>query len=143
VTAKLRDAASEGGIFGSALVAEGAVYFADGGGGMYCLDAETGKERWKVDSRASTFPDAHWLNILMASPIIADAKVVFGGGALEGQRRNLAHRHAVARSLAAAHQHSLIHCDVEPANILRENRVRRVKRTNFDLTDRQSCLSTR
>ncbi len=83
VTDKLRSVASNGGVFGSALVADGAVYFADAGGCMYCLDAETGKERWMVDSRASSFPDAHRLNIVMASPIMADGKVIFGGGALE------------------------------------------------------------
>jgi len=83
VTQKLRGAASDGGIFSSALVADGAVYFADIGGWMYCLDAETGRERWKVDSRAPTFPDAHRNNILMASPIIADGKVIFAGGTLE------------------------------------------------------------
>ncbi|HTU91575.1 MAG TPA: alpha/beta fold hydrolase, partial [Gemmataceae bacterium] len=83
VTEKLRGAATDGGIFSSALVVDGAVYFADIGGCMYCLDAETGKERWKVDSRSSTFPGAHWFNVLMASPILADGKVVFGGGTLE------------------------------------------------------------
>ena len=83
VTEKLRGAATGGGIFSSALVADGAVYFADNGGWMYCLDAETGKERWKVDSRAKTFPDAHFNNLLMASPVLADGKVVFSGGTLE------------------------------------------------------------
>ncbi len=83
VTDKLRTAASEGGIFSSALVADGAVYFADVGGWMYCLDARTGAERWKVDSRAATFPDAHANNLFMASPILADGKVIFGGGTLE------------------------------------------------------------
>jgi len=83
ITEKLRGAASEAGIFSSALVADGAVYFADLGGWMYCLDAATGAERWKVDSRAPTFPDAHWNNLFMASPIMADGKVVFGGGTLE------------------------------------------------------------
>ncbi len=83
VTDKLRGAASEGGIFSSALVADGAVYFADTGGWIYCLDAVSGKERWKVDTRARTFPDAHFNNLLMASPILADGKVVFGGGTLE------------------------------------------------------------
>ncbi len=83
ITEKLRGAASDGGIFSSALVADGAVYFADTAGWMYCLDAETGKERWKVDTRAKTFPDAHFNNLLMASPILADGKVVFGGGTLE------------------------------------------------------------
>ena len=83
MTEKLRAAASDGGIFCSALVAGDAVYFADTGGWIYCLDARTGAERWKVDSRAATFPGAHWNNLLMASPIMADGKVVFGGGTLE------------------------------------------------------------
>src|SRR5262245_28710819 len=83
VTDKLRSAASDAGIFSSALVADGAVYFADTGGWMYCLDAETGKERWKVTARAKEFPDSHWNNLLMASPVLADGKVVFGGGTLE------------------------------------------------------------
>lgn len=82
VTEKLR-AAGEGGIFSSALVADGAVYFADTGGWMYCLDARTGKERWKVDSRAKSFPGAHFNNLLMASPVLAGGKVVFAGGTLE------------------------------------------------------------
>lgn len=79
---KLRSAA-EGGIFGSALVADGAVYFADTGGMIYCLDAKNGAERWKVDCRASSFPNAHWNNLLMASPIMADGKIIFAGGTLE------------------------------------------------------------
>lgn len=83
VTDKLRTAVSDAGIFCSALVADGAVYFADTGGWVYCLDTETGKERWKVDTRAKEFPDSHWNNLLMASPILADGKVVFGGGTLE------------------------------------------------------------
>jgi outer membrane protein assembly factor BamB len=83
VTDKLRAAASDAGIFSSALVADGAVYFADTGGWMYCLDAATGAERWKVDTRAATFPAAHINNLLMASPIIAAGKIVFGGGTLE------------------------------------------------------------
>ncbi len=57
VTEKLRAAASGAGIFSSALVADGAVYFADTAGWICCLDARTGDERWKVDTRrASTFP---------------------------------------------------------------------------------------
>jgi outer membrane protein assembly factor BamB/dienelactone hydrolase len=82
ITAKLKEV-SEGGIFSSALVADGAVYFADTGGWMYCLDAATGAQRWKVDSRASDFPGSHFNNLFMASPILADGKVVFGGGTLE------------------------------------------------------------
>ncbi len=83
ITEKLRGAVSEAGIFCSALVTGDAVYFSDTGGWIYCLDAATGAERWKVDSRGPSFPGAHWNNILMASPIMADGKVVFGGGTLE------------------------------------------------------------
>jgi outer membrane protein assembly factor BamB len=83
VTEKLRGAASEAGIFCSALVADGAVYFADLGGWVYCLDARTGAERWKVNSRAPEFPGAHFNNLFFASPVLADGKVVFGGGTLE------------------------------------------------------------
>ncbi len=83
VTEKLRVAGSDGGIFASALVTDDSVYFADTVGWIYCLDTQTGAERWKVDTRASTFPDAHWNNLLMASPILADGKIIFGGGTLE------------------------------------------------------------
>lgn len=83
ITAKLRSAASNGGIFCSALVDDGAVYFSDTGGWMVCLDAATGSERWKVDSRDSSFLGSHWNNTLMGSPIKADGKVVFTGGTLE------------------------------------------------------------
>ena len=83
VSEKLRGAASVAGIYSSALVAGGAVYFADTGGWIYCLDARDGTERWKVDTRAPGFPGAHFNNMLMASPVLADGKVVFGGGTLE------------------------------------------------------------
>jgi outer membrane protein assembly factor BamB len=83
ITEKLRSAASEAGIFGSALVAGGAVYFGDTGGWMYCLDAASGAELWKVNSRDPAFPGAHWFNVLMASPVMADGKVIFAGGTLE------------------------------------------------------------
>jgi outer membrane protein assembly factor BamB len=80
---KLRRAAQGRGILSSALVAGGAVYFGDNGGWIYCLDAEEGVELWKIDTRDPAFPDAHWNNLLMASPILADGKVIFGGGTLE------------------------------------------------------------
>ncbi len=83
VSEKLRGAAAIAGIYSSALVAGGAVYFADTGGWMYGLDARDGTERWKVDTRAPGFPGAHFNNILMASPVLADGKVIFGGGTLE------------------------------------------------------------
>jgi len=83
VSDKLRGAASEAGIFSSPLVHDGAVYFADTGGWIYSLTATDGAERWRVNTRGARFPDPHWNNLLMASPIFADGKVVFGGGTLE------------------------------------------------------------
>ncbi len=70
ITDKLRGAASDAGIFASALVTDDSVYFADTGGTMYCLDRDSGEERWKLDSRSDSFPDSHWNNVLMASPIM-------------------------------------------------------------------------
>jgi polyvinyl alcohol dehydrogenase (cytochrome) len=83
ISEKLRGAASVAGIYSSALVADGAVFFADTGGWMYCLDARDGSERWKINSRAPEFPDAHFNNMFMGSPVLADGKVVFPGGTLE------------------------------------------------------------
>jgi len=71
------------GIYGSALVTEDAVYFGTLAGFVYALDRDTGKEKWRVDMRAKTFPGAHELNGTFASPILADGKIVIAGGALE------------------------------------------------------------
>lgn len=71
------------GIYGSALVTDDAVYFGDLAGVLYALDRRTGKEKWTVDTRAKTFPDAHPLNGTFASPLLADGKIVFAGGAFE------------------------------------------------------------
>lgn len=71
------------GILGSALVTEDSVFFGDIGGRLYALDRQTGAERWKIDSRRKPFLGAHPLNALFASPILADGKVIVGGGALE------------------------------------------------------------
>jgi polyvinyl alcohol dehydrogenase (cytochrome) len=71
------------GIHGSALVAGDTVYFGDIGGWFYALDRATGKERWKLSSRAKGFPDAHALNGFFASPILADGKIIVAGGTLE------------------------------------------------------------
>jgi outer membrane protein assembly factor BamB/dienelactone hydrolase len=78
---RLRPAA--GGMISSPLVSGDSVYFTDLEGWIYALDRETGAERWKVSTRAASFPGAHPLNLLIASPILADGKVLFGGGALE------------------------------------------------------------
>jgi polyvinyl alcohol dehydrogenase (cytochrome) len=83
VTQKLRFQSTSSGIFSSALVTEDAVYFADTGGWIYALDRMTGKERWKLHTRAPDFPGAHSLNVIMSSPILADGKLIVGGGALE------------------------------------------------------------
>jgi outer membrane protein assembly factor BamB len=71
------------GVYSSALVTEDAVYFATLAGFVYALDKDTGKEKWRVDMRAKTFPGAHDLNGTFASPIMADGKIVVAGGALE------------------------------------------------------------
>jgi outer membrane protein assembly factor BamB len=71
------------GVYSSALVTQDAVYFATLGGFVYALDRDTGKEKWRLDMRAKTFPDAHSLNGTFASPILADGKIVVAGGALE------------------------------------------------------------
>lgn len=80
---KLLDTIRHGGTTSSALVYEGAVFFADTGGWVYCLDAETGDERWKIDTRRPPFPGAHPGYFTQCSPIIADNKVVIGGGTIE------------------------------------------------------------
>lgn len=71
------------GVYSSALVTDDAVYFGDVSGVMYSLDRFSGKERWKVDSRAHDFPGAHAANLFMASPILVEDLVVIGGGAFE------------------------------------------------------------
>ena len=74
---------SDGGVYGSALVNEDTVFFADLEGWIYALDRATGKERWKLSMRGKEFPGAHPLNLSWASPILADGKLIVAGGALE------------------------------------------------------------
>jgi outer membrane protein assembly factor BamB len=71
------------GIYSSALVTEDAVYFATFAGFVYALDRDSGEEKWRLDLRSKTFPDAHPLNGTFASPILADGKIVVAGGAIE------------------------------------------------------------
>ncbi len=80
---KDKDVDDGAGVYGSALVAEDAVYFADLAGYLYALDRKTGEKKWIVDTRDKDFPDAHPLNGTFASPILADGKVVFASGAFE------------------------------------------------------------
>jgi polyvinyl alcohol dehydrogenase (cytochrome) len=79
----MRFQTSAEGILSSALVTADSVYFGDIGGRFYALDRETGTERWTVDARAKEFPDAHAMNVFFASPILADGKLIVGGGTLE------------------------------------------------------------
>ena len=71
------------GVCGSALVTEDAVYFATVSGIVYSLDRFSGKERWRLDMRSEVFPDAHQMNGTLASPILADGRIIVAGGALE------------------------------------------------------------
>lgn len=71
------------GVLASALVTDDAVYFGDMGGYLFALDRTTGKERWRIDTRAQPFPDPHPMNVSFASPILADGKIIFAGGAFE------------------------------------------------------------
>ena len=72
-----------GAIFCSALVSDDTVYFADMEGWLYALDRASGEERWKRSTRAKDFPGAHPMNLSMASPILADGKLIIAGGTLE------------------------------------------------------------
>jgi outer membrane protein assembly factor BamB len=71
------------GILGSALVSGDTVYYGDIGGWFYALDRASGKERWKLSSRADSFPGAHPINMFFASPILASGKLIVAGGTLE------------------------------------------------------------
>ncbi len=83
------EAGFHNGIYSSALVTEDAVYFATLAGFVYALDRDSGKEKWRLDMRSKTFPDAHPLNGTFASPILSDGKIVVAGGALEQGIRHI------------------------------------------------------
>ncbi len=72
-----------GGIMCSALVDGNAVYFADNAGWIYAVDRMSGKEIWKRATTAPEWPDAHPLNLIMASPIMAGDKLIICGGSIE------------------------------------------------------------
>ena len=74
---------AERGIMTSALVTDTSVYFGDSAGVFYALDRESGREKWKVNTRKEGFPGHHPINIFNSSPILADGKVVVGGGGYE------------------------------------------------------------
>ena len=74
---------AENGILTSPLVTDTTVFFGNSAGVFYALDRKTGKERWKVDTRKPGFPNHHKINIFNASAILADGKVIVGGGGYE------------------------------------------------------------
>ena len=74
---------AENGIMTSALVTETSVFFGNSAGVFFALDRVTGEEFWKVDTRAVGFPNHHTINIFNASAILADGKVIVGGGGYE------------------------------------------------------------
>ena len=76
-------ASGENGILCSALVTDDTVYFGDAGGWFYALDRTAGTERWTLNARDASFPGAHALNVFIASPILADGKLIVAGGAIE------------------------------------------------------------
>jgi len=71
------------GFLTSALVTETGVFLGNSAGVFFALDRRTGKELWKVDTRAAGFPGHHPINIFNASAILADGKVIVGGGGYE------------------------------------------------------------
>lgn len=83
VTDKLKSLLLDNGIVTSALVAGDTVYFADIAGWIYALRRSDGSEQWKVNTRSQEFPGAHPMNWIIGSPILADGKVIFGGGTFE------------------------------------------------------------
>ena len=71
------------GFLASPLVTEKAAYIGSNMGIFYALDRLTGRELWKVDTRAPGFPNHHQANLFNASAILADGKVIVGGGGYE------------------------------------------------------------
>ncbi len=74
---------AENGILTSALVTDRGVYFGNSTGVFYALDRVTGEKLWSVDTRAEGFPGHHPINVFTASAILADGKVIVGGGGYE------------------------------------------------------------
>ena len=71
------------GVVASALVTRKGVYFGNSSGMFFGLDRITGEELWRVDTRAKGFPNHHAINTFNASAILADGKVIVGGGGYE------------------------------------------------------------
>jgi glucose dehydrogenase len=71
------------GFLNAALVTNQTVYVGDAGGVIYALDRFTGKEQWKINTRAKPFPGHHSSNCIYSAPILAGNQVVVGGGGFE------------------------------------------------------------
>jgi polyvinyl alcohol dehydrogenase (cytochrome) len=71
------------GFLGSPLVTSDTVFLGDAGGHIYALDRETGRERWKINTRAEPFPAAYPRNCIFASPIMAEGLLIVAGGPYE------------------------------------------------------------
>lgn len=91
------------GFLNAALVTADTVFAGDIGGVIYALDRATGKERWKVNTRAKPFPGAHGSNCLFAAPILAEGKLIIAGGGFEhAVALNPLHRCCTGRGFVAA-----------------------------------------
>ena len=71
------------GILSTALVAGRLVFFGDTAGVFYALDRSSGKMVWSINSKLDGFPGKHHANVFMSSPILADGKIIVGGGSHE------------------------------------------------------------
>jgi polyvinyl alcohol dehydrogenase (cytochrome) len=93
----------DSGFLNSPLVTKDTVFINDVGGWIYALVRSTGKERWKVNTRAKPFPGAHPSNCLFAAPILADGKLIVAGGGYEhAVAANPRHRCCTGRGFVAA-----------------------------------------
>lgn len=87
----------------SPLVTRDTVFAVDLGGYVYALDRDTGRERWKINTRVPPFPGAHPSNCFFAAPTWADGKLIVAGGAYEhGVAANPLHRCCDGRGFVAA-----------------------------------------
>ena len=71
------------GILSTALVTDSTVFFGDAAGVFYALDRASGKKLWSLNAKVDGFPGGHHANVFMSSPILADGKIIVGGGSHE------------------------------------------------------------
>ncbi|HMP02492.1 MAG TPA: PQQ-binding-like beta-propeller repeat protein [Gemmatales bacterium] len=87
----------------SPLVVGDTVYAVDLGGFIFALDAATGQERWKINTRVAPFPGGHPSNCLFAAPTwTAGLLIVAGGGFEHGVAANPIHHCCDGRGFVAA-----------------------------------------